>query len=97
MRQSRPTAERYREIQSALAKEGYFQGPADGVWDASSVAALQKFQQENGIEATGKIDSLSLIKLNLGPKYDSQASSTSGDDELPGAAGAGPARNPAVN
>jgi peptidoglycan hydrolase-like protein with peptidoglycan-binding domain len=97
VRQSRPSPQRYKEIQSALAKEGYFQGSPDGVWGPSSVSALQKFQQENGIEATGKIDSISLIKLNLGPSYDSQASSTSGDAGVPGAAGVAPELNPAAN
>jgi peptidoglycan hydrolase-like protein with peptidoglycan-binding domain len=66
----RPTPERYAEIQGALAKAGYFQGSANGVWGQSSVSALAKFQQDNGLEQTGKIDAQSLIKLNLGPKYE---------------------------
>ncbi|MBI2815845.1 MAG: peptidoglycan-binding protein [Acidobacteria bacterium] len=76
-RQLRPTPARYAEIQTALAKAGYYEGPANGAWDQSSIQALQRFQADQGLEPTGKIDSWSLIKLDLGPKYDDQASLTS--------------------
>jgi peptidoglycan hydrolase-like protein with peptidoglycan-binding domain len=66
--QQRPTPERYTEIQQALIGKGYFQGPADGVWGPDSVAALKRFQEDQKLEATGKIDALSLIRLGLGPK-----------------------------
>jgi murein L,D-transpeptidase YcbB/YkuD len=72
-RQLRPTPERYAEIQRALAKSGYYEGSANGVWGQSSVDALQRFQQDKGLEPTGKIDALSLIKLNLGPNYETGA------------------------
>ncbi len=71
-RQTQPTPARYREIQAALAAAGYFQGPANGLWGESSTAALSEFQRDHGLEPTGKIDSRSLIKLNLGPKYSGQ-------------------------
>lgn len=66
----RPSQERYSEIEQALVKKGYLQSDADGTWDAASVAALRKFQQDQSLEPTGKIDSLSLIALGLGPKYE---------------------------
>lgn len=69
-KQLHPAPERYAEIQSALAREGYFQGPANGAWGQSSTDALARFQQDHGLDPTGKIDALSLIKLKLGPKYD---------------------------
>ena len=72
MRQTRPTRERYTEIQNALIRAGYLEGPADGAWGESSAKALSKFQLENGLESTGRIDALSLIKLDLGPKYENQ-------------------------
>jgi hypothetical protein len=34
---------------------------------------LRRFQQEQNLEPSGKIDSLSLIALGLGPKYDRAA------------------------
>jgi len=55
-----------------LADAGYFSGAANGVWRSDSVKALQQFQQDQGLEPTGKIDSITLIKLDLGPQYDSQ-------------------------
>jgi murein L,D-transpeptidase YcbB/YkuD len=70
--QRTPTADRYKEIQQALASKGYMpQGSPSGVWDASSVEALKKFQQDQSLEPSGKIDSISLIALGLGPKRDS--------------------------
>ena len=71
--QTHPTRDRYAEIQTALAKAGYYSGAKDGNWNDESVKALQQFQQDQNLEPTGKIDSLTLIKLNLGPHYDSDA------------------------
>ena len=66
--QQQPTPERYREIQQALADKGYFNGPVDGQWGAESVDALKRFQREQNLTDDGKIGSLSLIALGLGPK-----------------------------
>ncbi len=64
--QKAPTADRITEIQSALSRNGFYDGNPNGKWDASSVAAMQKFQSANGLDATGKLDALSLQKLGLG-------------------------------
>jgi len=70
-RQTAPTPERYKEIQDALAAKGYLKPEdANGTWGPSSADALKKFQAEQNIEATGKINSLSLIALGLGPRRD---------------------------
>ena len=69
-RQLQPSPERYKEIQAALAHKGYLQGEPTGTWDQPSADALRRFQQDQKLEATGKIDSVSLIALGLGPKYD---------------------------
>ena len=71
--QRQPTPERYREIQQALIDKGYLQGAGPGTWGPDSVAALRKFQADQKLEETGKLDSLSLIRLGLGPKRDSPA------------------------
>jgi peptidoglycan hydrolase-like protein with peptidoglycan-binding domain len=65
--QQQPTPERYQEIQQALAARGYFEGPADGQWGSASVEALKRFQREQSLTDDGKIGSLSLIALGLGP------------------------------
>ena len=70
-RQIAPSIVRYREIQTALAARGYLPNEsATGVWSQESSDALKKFQTEQNIESSGKINSLSLIALGLGPKRD---------------------------
>jgi putative peptidoglycan binding protein len=73
-RQLAPSPQRYREIQDALAAKGYLPGgDANGAWNQSSIDALKKFQAEQNLEPTGKINSLSLIALGLGPKRETTA------------------------
>ena len=54
------------EIQSSLARGGYYQGDPNGKWDSNTVAAMQKFQSANGLDPSGKLDATSLQKLGLG-------------------------------
>ena len=73
-RQMAPTPDRYKQIQEALATKGYLRPEdATGVWSQTSTDALKKFQAEQNIESSGKINSLSLIALGLGPKHDTAA------------------------
>jgi peptidoglycan hydrolase-like protein with peptidoglycan-binding domain len=64
--QTAPTADRIRDIQSALSKAGAYDGEPTGAWDARTAASMQKFQQSNGLSPTGKLDALTLQKLGLG-------------------------------
>jgi peptidoglycan hydrolase-like protein with peptidoglycan-binding domain len=64
--QKAPTADRISEIQSALGRDGYYQGDPNGKWDANTIAAMEKFQSANGIDANGKLDAPTLQKLGLG-------------------------------
>lgn len=90
-RQSAPTPERYKEIQEALAKRGYLEEAPSGIWDTQSGEALRRFQQDQSLEPTGKLNSLSLIALGLGAKHEPVV----GPPHRPaGAPGAAP-RNPA--
>jgi peptidoglycan hydrolase-like protein with peptidoglycan-binding domain len=66
--QQAPTADRYKEIQQALASKGYLHGEPSGKWDADSADALKHFQTDQNLSPDGKINSLSLIALGLGPK-----------------------------
>jgi peptidoglycan hydrolase-like protein with peptidoglycan-binding domain len=63
-----PSPERYKEIQQALASKGYFKTEPDGNWGPASVDALKRFQHDQNLVEDGKIGSLSLIALGLGPK-----------------------------
>jgi peptidoglycan hydrolase-like protein with peptidoglycan-binding domain len=64
--QKAPTADRITEIQTALARGGYYQGDPSGKWDSNTVAAVEKFQSAHGIDADGKLDAPTLQKLGLG-------------------------------
>jgi peptidoglycan hydrolase-like protein with peptidoglycan-binding domain len=64
--QKAPTPDRIREIQSALQREGAYQGNPTGKWDDSTIEAMKTYQGKNGMTPTGKIDALTLEKLGLG-------------------------------
>lgn len=64
--QMTPTPDRVSEIQSALARGGYYKADPNGKLDGDTVDALQKFQAANGLDSTGKLDALTLQKLGLG-------------------------------
>jgi peptidoglycan hydrolase-like protein with peptidoglycan-binding domain len=64
--QSVPTPDRIKEIQTALQKDGSYEGQPTGKWDAATMEAMRKYQDKNGINPTGKIDAVSLNKLGLG-------------------------------
>lgn len=67
--QLQPAPERLKEIQQVLADKGYYKGEVNGQWDADSVEALKRFQNAQNIKDDGKINSLSLIGLGLGPNH----------------------------
>ena len=70
-RQLTPTPERYKEIQQALVAKGYLNPEdASGAWNQASTDGLKKFQMAQNLDPSGKINSLSLIALGLGPKHD---------------------------
>ena len=64
--QKAPTPQRISEIQSALARGGFYQGEPNGKWDSNTIGAMQKFQSSKGLDPSGKLDALSLQKLGLG-------------------------------
>lgn len=64
--QNAPTPDRIQEIQQALSSHGF---PVDstGALDVPTVDALRRFQEQQKLEPTGKLNSLTLIGLGLGP------------------------------
>ena len=60
---------RVMEIQQALIREQYLLGPANGKWDESTKAAMQKYQADQGWQTKLMPDSRALKKLGLGPDY----------------------------
>jgi cytoskeletal protein RodZ len=69
-RQQAPTPDRYKQIQEALAAKGYLKSSPSGVWNGESTDALRRFQADQKLEPSGKLNSLSLIALGLGPRRD---------------------------
>ncbi len=61
--------ERVTEIQQALIREHYLSGPANGAWDDTTVAAMQKLQADQGWQTKLMPDSRALKKLGLGADY----------------------------
>lgn len=57
------------EIQKALIREHYLDGEANGNWDATTQAAMQKYQSDQGWQTKLLPDSRALKKLGLGPDY----------------------------
>lgn len=45
-----------RDLQNELKELGYDPGTADGKWGAKTELALKKFQRDNNLPATGKLD-----------------------------------------
>ena len=58
-----PTAQRISEIQQSLSRSGHYDGKLTGKLDSHTVAALADFQQAQDLRRTGKLNALTLKKL----------------------------------
>ncbi len=54
-----------KEVQEALNQKGFGVGKADGVLGAKTAAAVSKFQQAQGLDATGAIDQQTIVALGV--------------------------------
>ncbi len=54
-----------KEIQQKLKNLGYYNGAVDGVLGSASVAAIKKFQKDNGLTADGIVGAKTAQKLNI--------------------------------
>lgn len=61
--------QRATQIQQALIREHYLSGAPSGKWDAATIAAMQKYQADQGWQTKLMPDSRALVKLGLGPDY----------------------------
>ncbi len=92
-KQKAPTPDRISEIQTALGRDGYYKDDPNGKWDSATVAAMEKFQADHGLDSTGKIDALTLQKLGLGSDI---AGVDAPRTPMPGAPASHPAQAPAT-
>ena len=53
------------DVQSKLKDGGYFDGNVNGSWGPSSIAALQLYQQLNGLQPSGALDQNTAGSLGL--------------------------------
>ena len=52
-------------IQRALARHGEYHGKIDGVWGKGTEDALRRFQKDNKLDETGKVDEATAAKLDV--------------------------------
>jgi len=69
---------RVTEIQQALIREHYLTGDANGKWDATTEAAMQKYQADQGWQTKLMPDSRAIKKLGLGPDYSNAINAKTG-------------------
>jgi len=83
-------AQRYtdqvQEAQERLYAAGLYKGPADGIMEPDTRAALTRFQEQNGLQRTGTIDRPTMARLMGGPPTNTGSSQPSSE---PAPAGAG--------
>jgi hypothetical protein len=60
---------RVTEIQQALVRAHYLAIEPNGNWDATTEAAMQKYQADNGWQTKLMPDARAILKLGLGPDY----------------------------
>lgn len=70
---ARPSRERVREMQRALAARNLYQGKIDGSWGRKTEAALRNFQTQQGLEVTGHLNGPTAEALGLQPEKASVA------------------------
>ncbi len=58
--------EMVRQVQDRLQRDGYYKaGPVDGVWGTGTMNAVQAFQRDHDMNATGQLDVPTLKALNV--------------------------------
>jgi hypothetical protein len=79
--------DRVAQIQQALIREHYLSGDANGKWDATTRAAIQKYQADNGWQTKLMPDSRAIKKLGLGPDYSTAINAKNGNFTAPPSSG----------
>jgi peptidoglycan hydrolase-like protein with peptidoglycan-binding domain len=53
------------DVQARLHALGYYNGPADGVWGGGTRTALERFQRDRRIAATGQLNQATVTALGM--------------------------------
>jgi len=83
--------DRVTQIQQALIREHYLNSDANGEWDATTVAAMQKYQADHGWQTKLMPDARALKNLGLGPDYSDAINAKDANFAAPVASGTAPA------
>ena len=75
------SGETVRQIQQKLLDWGYYSGEVDGVFGSKTEAAVEYFQEKNGLTVDGKVGPETLEALGM-PAGETGASSGSGSGDL---------------
>jgi hypothetical protein len=87
---------RVTAIQQALIRARYLTGEANGKWDSATVAAMQKYQADQGWQTKLTPDSRALKKLGLGPDYSNAINAKDSSFATPPASSTTPRLRPRV-
>ena len=85
--------------QEQLKSAGLYNGPADGMMDPDTRAALARFQQQNGLRRTETLDQQTLARMNSGQTSGVGSSAPSGNQgtSAPPSAGGNTTGQPPIN
>jgi len=61
------TPEVVRNIQTRLRGLGFYSGAIDGIWGPNMQAAIERFQQGRGLQATGQLNPATITAMGLDP------------------------------
>jgi peptidoglycan hydrolase-like protein with peptidoglycan-binding domain len=59
--------EALNRVQDRLRQVGAYSGRVDGIWGPDSQAALERYQQRNGLQVTGQLNPATATLLGLNP------------------------------
>jgi len=65
-----------KQAQQQLKSKGYDAGPIDGIWGPQTQAAVKKFQEAKGMQASGQLDERTLAALDEGGQQSTGARSS---------------------
>jgi hypothetical protein len=60
-----PRSSANKSLQTALARRGYYRGPIDGVFGPATRDAIRSFQEHQGLQVTGQVDSRLIRALRI--------------------------------
>ena len=89
-----PSSDEVRQVQQHLKDKGAEVGAVDGVMGPKTRAALKSFQQQQGLTASGEIDSSTLTALGVAGGGSTMDSSSPAGGAAPGATGGNSSTSP---